>query len=333
MNKKTLKIWMDVLHRNRMALILYGVFTAVTLAVSFVYDVTIEPVLYAMALALFFLIIFLLVDGFTEKRRSRERERAKTAILTEPFHLPEAETLCEADYREMIFALGQRLSELTAEYDAGRRDALDYYTGWVHQIKTPIAVMRLKLSDNTAENKALRGELFRIEQYAEMALNFIRLGEGASDLRVESYPLDDLICEAVRKFAPQFIEKKLTLCYEGTDRYIITDRKWFVFILEQLLSNAVKYTRAGSVTVKAEHNELIVSDTGCGITAEDLPRIFEKGYTGLNGRAGEQSSGLGLYLVNKAAKLINTPVRAESTVGAGTAFHITLSVGVTHRYD
>lgn len=317
----------DVLRRNRLTLLLWGIGTAVTLTVTFLYAIPWEPAVYAAALTLFFLIALLTADFFREKRRHAERERASSAILSEPFALPAAETLADEDYREMIFTLGKRLAALTEEYDSARTGALDYYTGWVHQIKTPIAVMRLKLSEDTEEHRSLRRELFRIEQYADMALQYIRLDSGVNDLLIRSYPLDELICEAVRKFAPQFIEKKLRLDYVRTETDVITDRKWMVFLLEQLLSNAVKYTPAGTVSLRFEGDELIIADTGIGIAAEDLPRIFEKGYTGVNGRVGEKSSGLGLYLSQRAAALIGVRIRVESTPGAGTAFYLKPDTG------
>lgn len=317
----------EVLHRNRVALILWCTGTAAMLAVSYLYGVPVEPALYASALTLFFLLIFLTVQLFREKQRHTEREHALNAILSEPFDLPEPDSLAEEDYRQMVIALGRRLNDLITEYDNARADALDYYTGWVHRIKTPIAVMRLKLNEDSAEDRALGRELFRIERYAEMALQYVRLDGGVNDLLIRSYPLDELICEAVRKFAPYFIEKKLSLDYTRTETDVITDRKWLVFILEQLLSNAVKYTPRGTVSIRLDGDELCVADTGAGIAPEDLPRIFEKGYTGVNGRIGEKSSGLGLYLAKKAADLINVPIRVQSTPELGSTFRLKLNTG------
>ena len=195
---------------------------------------------------------------------------------------------------------------------------------WVHQIKTPIAVMRLKLADDTPEHHALAVELQRIEQYVDMVLQYIRLGSGSTDLVIREFPLDDLIRESVRKLAPQFVEKRLRLEFSPTEATVVTDQKWFVCILDQLLSNAVKYTPAGTVTIAFQDSILTVSDTGIGIAPEDLPRIFEKGYTGMNGRLGQKSSGLGLYLAKKAADLLSIPLCAESAVGSGSAFRLDL---------
>ena len=180
-------------------------------------------------------------------------------------------------------------------------------------------------SGDTPEHHALLIELSRIEQYVEMVLQYIRIGSGTNDLVIREYDLDTLICESVRKFAPQFFEKKLQLIYEKTDATIVSDRKWFICILDQLLSNAVKYTSVGSVTISVKDSVLSVADTGIGIAPEDLPRIFEKGYTGTNGRIENRSSGLGLYLAKKAADLLSIRISAESVIGKGSTFILDLT--------
>ena len=160
-----------------------------------------------------------------------------------------------------------------------------------------------------------------------MALCYLRLGEGASDLVIKEYPLDDMIRKAIRKYAGQLIRRKLRVIYEGTDICVLTDEKWLVFIIEQLLSNAVKYTVSGNVTITVdrEKKQLSISDTGIGISPEDLPRIFEKGYTGYNGRLDKKSTGIGLYLCRTAADKLGHKLTAQSTVGKGSSFTIDLS--------
>lgn len=318
------RIVKEVLRKNRGALLIFLGMTAVGAAVFALYGVRPEPLVYAAVLALFLLAGMLLVDTLREKRRSAERARAMTAILSEWRTLPEAGSLAEEDYQKMIDVLGQRLEDQRTEADAERQDMLDYYTAWVHQIKTPIAVMRLRLSGDMPEHHALSVELSRIEQYVDMALQYIRIGSETNDLVIREVSLDELIREAVRRQAPQFVEKRLRLCYEPTGATVVTDGKWFSCILDQLLSNAVKYTPSGTVTISWRDGRLTVADTGIGIAPEDLPRIFEKGYTGQNGRLGQKSSGLGLYLAKRAADLLSIPLSAESTVGVGSAFTLDL---------
>ena len=158
-----------------------------------------------------------------------------------------------------------------------------------------------------------------------MVLAYQRLGSQSNDLLIQEYPLDGLIREVIRKYASGFISKKLRLEYAGTDLVIVTDKKWFVCILEQLISNALKYTPAGTISISVRDGVLSVADTGIGIAQEDLPRIFEKGYTGANGRLNDKSSGLGLYLCGEAASLLNIPITAESTPGEGSRFSLRLT--------
>ena len=245
-----------------------------------------------------------------------------SAVLYEWRSLPEANTSAEEDYQKMIGFLGKELENQTARTAGERQDMLDYYTAWVHQIKTPIAVMRLQLSEDTPEHHALSAELTRIERYVDMVLQYVRIDSGSTDLVIRECKLDVPIREALRKQAEQFIGKRLALRYEPTDATVITDQKWLVFILDQILSNAVKYTSAGSVTVLFREGILTVSDTGAGIAPEDLPRIFEKGYTGMNGRLGQKSSGFGLYLAKKAADMLSISISAESTPGEGSTFSL-----------
>ena len=204
-------------------------------------------------------------------------------------------------------------------------DMVDYYTMWVHQIKTPIASMHLILQkEDSEDSRRLRAELFRVEQYVQMVLCFLRLDSDFTDYVIKEYRVDDIIRPAVRRLAPQFIMKKLALEYEQTDEVALTDEKWLSFVVEQILSNAVKYTSSGSISIKCDGDRLVISDTGIGIAAEDLPRIFDKGYTGFNGRADRKASGIGLYLCRRICDNLGHSIKVESAAGHGTTIIIGL---------
>lgn len=204
-------------------------------------------------------------------------------------------------------------------------DMVDYYTMWVHQIKTPIASMHLILQkEDSEDSRRLRAELFRVEQYVQMVLCFLRLDSDFTDYVLKEYRVDDIIRPAVRRLAPQFIMKKLALEYEHTDEVALTDEKWLGFVVEQVLSNAVKYTSSGSISIKCDGDRLVISDTGIGIAAEDLPRIFDKGYTGFNGRADRKASGIGLYLCRRICDKLGHSIKVESAAGHGTTIIIGL---------
>lgn len=223
---------------------------------------------------------------------------------------------------ELLKNGGMRLNDsMNMKYS----DMVDYYTMWVHQIKTPIASMHLILQkEDSEDSRRLRAELFRVEQYVQMVLCFLRLDSDFTDYVIKEYRVDDIIRPAVRRLAPQFIMKKLSLEYEQTDEVALTDEKWLSFVVEQVLSNAVKYTSAGSISIKCDGDRLVISDTGIGIAAEDLPRIFDKGYTGFNGRADRKASGIGLYLCRRICDNLGHSIKAESVPGHGTTIIIGL---------
>ncbi len=325
MNRKK-QVFADCMKKNKLCIILFLLFTALNGTVFALYRIMAEPFIYAEILAAVFLAAFLAADCGRELKAAKEREALMNNILISGDGAALADTLRDKDYSEMIKLLSCEIGKMATEFSSKQQADSDYYTAWIHQIKTPIAVMKLRLSEDTEENRALRAELFRIEQYVGMVLDYIRLESSSKDLAVKEYSVDAIIKDVLHKFAYQFIIKKLRLVYEPEDFSAVTDKAWLAFILEQLISNAIKYTPEGEVKIIAGDNKILVKDTGIGIAPEDLPRIFEKGYTGLNGRLGQKSSGLGLFLTRKAADLISAEVLCESKPGEGSAFTVILPV-------
>ncbi len=303
-----------------------ALFAAIGGTVFYLYGVETEAMLYAAGLCLL-AGTALLAGGYPRFRTAcLERRAALKNLPVTAGELPPAATPAEADFRAMAERMGEVYDQLVSDTERSRREHLDWYAAWVHQIKTPIAVMQMTLQgEDTPEHRALGTELFRIGQYAQMALNYLRLGEGASDLVIRAVDLDGVIRQAVRKYAPQFVSKRLTLRYEGTQERVLTDEKWLAFILEQLLDNAVKYTAAGGVTITVTAGKVLrIADTGIGIDPADLPRVFEKGFTGYNGRADKTATGLGLYLCRQAADMLRHRLWAESEPGRGSVFCLDL---------
>jgi hypothetical protein len=302
-------------------------FGAITWVVLALYDLETEPVLYAGILCAL-LYLLLLAIRFVRYGKTAKARRAllRSADEGETRNAHAATTLAEREYRAGILALEERCRTLATQQRSQQQESLDYYTTWVHQIKTPIAAMRMQLQgEDTEENRALLAELFRIEQYVEMVLSYIRLGSSQSDFVFQEYEVDEIIRKAIRKFAPQFVRKRIKLSYEPTALRVVTDEKWLLFILEQLLSNALKYTSAGTITIAVSLAcVLSVTDTGIGIAPEDLPRIFEKGFTGYNGRADQKATGLGLYLCKQTADRLGFALSAQSTPGVGSTFCLTM---------
>ena len=248
----------------------------------------------------------------------------------------------ETDYQKMLRSLYITLQQQINELENGQVEQAEYFTMWVHQIKTPIAALRLLLAEEEDErSQEMWEELFSIEQYVEMALQFSRLSAKSTDFVIGEVSLDKVVREAIHKYARLFVRKKIKLELTSIDTQILTDEKWLEFVIEQILSNAIKYTAGGTISIyqkinvtdeKKEVKELIIEDTGIGkfhrfwensgIAPEDLPRIFEKGYTGYNGHADKRSTGIGLYLCRKIMRKLSHEITIESEIGVGTKVHL-----------
>jgi signal transduction histidine kinase len=252
-------------------------------------------------------------------------------------NLPEPRSLIEQDYNALIASLEAERIKLTRDNEHHRRDAEEYYTLWAHQIKTPIAAMNLLLQSRQSciasdARDELAHQLFRIEKYVEMVLQYQRLSSLTNDLAPEEYELSALVNKAAKSCAALFIHKGLPLNAESVRGSIVTDAKWFCFVLEQILSNAVKYTDCGTVKVYSTERDgkntssvLCVEDTGIGIPASDLPRVFERGFTGGAGRTERSSTGIGLYLCKRILNRLGFGIEIESDVGKGTRVRLLLT--------
>uniref|UniRef100_S0DDE3 histidine kinase n=1 Tax=termite gut metagenome TaxID=433724 RepID=S0DDE3_9ZZZZ len=239
--------------------------------------------------------------------------------------LPPPATLTDADYTQAIHALEAERARLEQENESARRDAAEYYTLWAHQVKTPLAALHLLLQSaggaplNAPSSADAEQELFRIGQYVGMVLQYQRLSSLQNDLLLQRHSLAALARQAGKNCATLFIHKKLALETEAVQGSLVTDRKWFVFVLEQLYTNAVKYSRSGAVRVFSQgESTLVVEDSGQGIPPEDLPRVFEKGFTGAAGRRERSSTGIGLYLCRQILARLGFGISIESTPGQGT---------------
>ena len=321
-----MKLLGDYLKSRRGALLFFAL-TAVLLGVSFaLFHLPLRAVIYPSALALLFGLAALTLDFRRVYKLHRELSRLETAAAELIGALPGAESVPETDYQAIVRSLCRQSADAAAKAAADRAGMLEYYTLWAHQIKTPIAAMRLRLqSEDSARSRCLLADLGRIEQYVEMVLTYLRLEGEGTDYVFREVKLDDIVRPALRRFAGEFIARRLTLDYTGTDVRVLTDEKWLSFVIEQVLSNALKYTPRGGVSVYVEEPKtLCIRDSGIGIAPEDLPRVFERSYTGLQGRADKRASGIGLYLCRRICRNLGHTITAESRPGEGTTVRIAL---------
>ena len=322
-----MKLFLQYLKQRWRGIIVYILFCVIFLITFALYHLPVEAVLYPAAICGTLGFVLMIIDfrRVMEKHRKLQRIRTMTDVMADSF--PKIEGLEDADYQQIIRLLREEQSQFHTATNQRYGDMVDYYTIWAHQIKTPIASMRLTLqNEDSALSRKLSGDLFRIEQYVEMVLMFLRLDSDSTDYVIREYDLDPIVRQAVKKFAGEFISRKLQLVYEPISAKVITDEKWLSFVIEQVLSNALKYTPSGSITISLEAPKtLCIRDTGMGVAPEDLPRIFEKGYTGYHGRADKKASGIGLYLCKRICTNLSHGIFAESSVDSGTTIRIDLS--------
>lgn len=322
-----MKLFLQYLKQRRRVFISGAVF-CVIFAVSFLlYHLPIKAVIYPTLLCIAVSIVIMVFDFARVKREHEALKsiRSITDAITGIF--PRIDGIKDEDYQQTLRLICEEHGIYRTETNCKYSDMIDYYTVWAHQIKTPIASMRLHLqNEDSALARKLTSDLHRIEQYVEMVLTFLRLNSESTDYVIKEYDLDTIIKQAVKKFSSEFIGRKLSLVYDPVNTTVITDEKWLSFVIEQLLSNALKYTPEGSITITLEADKkLCIHDTGIGIVPEDLPRIFENGYTGYNGRSDKKASGIGLYLCKRICTNLGHSIKAESVVDEGTVITIDLA--------
>ena len=260
--------------------------------------------------------------------------------------ISESKNVIESDYQLLVDKLIKEKNELSEKQTKIITEMKDYYTMWAHQIKTPISALNLMFQvlevypdEGGIETKELKQELFKVDFYVDAVLQYLRLEDMSSDFKFDYYNLDSIVKQSVKKYATQFIYRKIKMELGNLDTLVLTDEKWISFVIEQLLSNAIKYTKSDGIvkiylkeTFNRNDKILVIEDTGIGISEEDLPRIFERGFTGYNGRLDKKSTGIGLYLCKKATNKLSHKISIESRYGVGTKVMIDMSsVDIIHE--
>ncbi|MCI8332377.1 MAG: HAMP domain-containing histidine kinase [Clostridiales bacterium] len=317
------KLFIAFFKERLAALLLFLLFCFIFALVFVLFQIEAAAVLYAGAICAFIGAVYLILQFIRFCKKHRRLQTLLAEITVTADNMPAADSVWERDYQAIVHYLWEELHR-QADEENKRFDAMiQYYTTWVHQIKTPIAALRMLLP--SSEAPAAAGELQKIEQYVEMVLCYLRLDSDVTDYVIKEYDLDEIVKQAVRKQASFFIGKKIALSYEPLHTKVLTDEKWLLFVIEQILSNALKYTKAGQITITLKPPKVLcIEDTGIGIAPEDLPRIFESGFTGYNGRIDQRASGLGLSLCRRICKNLGHTISASSEPGKGTCVQIDL---------
>lgn len=319
-------LW-DYIRSRRISVLAWATVCAVFAVVFALWSLPLKAVLYGAAVSGFFGLTAAAVDYIYYRRKRLRLKKLADEIIYTADGLPDRVYGVEEDYCALVRILYDNMRRAEDEAAEKLSEMTDYYTLWAHQIKTPIAAMGLILQEGGGtHDRELYDNLQKIGQYAEMVMCYLRLDSDSTDFVIKEYDLDNIVRQAVRKFSRQFIRKKLSLTYEPLERTVITDEKWLLFVIEQIISNAVKYTKTGGAEIYCEEPlTLCIRDTGIGTAPEDLPRIFEKGYTGCNGRIDKKASGIGLYLCKRICGKLGHKISAESAPGGGFILKIDMN--------
>ncbi|MFR7760309.1 MAG: sensor histidine kinase [Peptoniphilus grossensis] len=300
--------------------IIFGIFIFFyILGVYLVFEFERVKTIYISFLYLFLFFIYMVFLYSTRDRDYRE----EIALLNQKNY----EKILEIKDSPLSRALYKSVEEnkkFRNSEEKRRADVKNYLTIWTHQIKSPIFALRLLLKKDEINKIECEKEIFEIEEYVGNILGYARLNADSTDYVFSKYKLDEIIRGVIRKYSIQFIGKNNSLDFCETKKIILTDAKWFSFLLEQIISNAIKYTQNGRVVIYLKKDELVIEDNGIGIMPEDLPRIFDAGYTGYNGRLEKKSTGLGLTLSKNIGKSLRVTLRCESEPKIGTKMYINL---------
>ena len=334
-----MKILIQYLKQKAKDIALYSIFAIIFGLIFYLYSLSFEAFFYALILCVSITLV-LFIYGFVTFY-IKHQILLKQIELDEIYSLDifESKNIIENDYQLLVNKLINEKNELNEKQTMIITEMKDYYTMWAHQIKTPISALNLMFQvlgvypeEGSIEIKELKQELFKVDFYVDAVLQYLRLEDISSDFKFDYYNLDSIVKQSVKKYATQFIYRKIKIELGNLDTMVLTDEKWISFVIEQLLSNAIKYTKSdGTVKIylKETFNRndklLIIEDTGIGINEEDLPRIFERGFTGYNGRLDKKSTGIGLYLCKKAINQLSHKISIESRYDVGTKVMIDLA--------
>ncbi len=235
-------------------------------------------------------------------------------------------------FYDVMQEINKDMLEHVNEYKYREEDYRNYIEMWVHEIKTPLAAARLIIDNHDNEvTQSIAEELDKVENLVEQTLYYARSTTLEKDYIIKEMPLQPSVHKVIRRHAKEFIYRNIKVETQGLSETVYSDAKWLEFILNQIISNALKYSESGGkirIETKKCEDSLILSiqDEGIGISLNDLPRIFDKGFTGHNGRNNEKATGMGLYLCKLLCDKLYLSISASSNEGQGTTIRITFPI-------
>ena len=299
---------------------MYVVFWGLICLTTFLHDASFVSIWDSLLFTLFVLAVYSIVSFYRFSRKQQQLELLATKDLqvSNLLFLPKAETLAEETYQQTLQVVLENKNQQQEELQQKQKAMMDDFGLWLHQIKTPVAALDLVIQSGQLDPRTMKNEVFKINEYLQMILNYMRQHLDQTDFVFQQLSIEAIVKTVVKKYATFFSQKNLSLQLQQLEGTVYSDQKWLIFILEQVIFNGIKYTENGTITISFAKNQLMIQDTGIGIRSEDLPRVFEKGYTGINGREQQRASGLGLYLSQQAAEKLGCRILIDSQVNKGT---------------
>lgn len=315
-NKKLLNEYLKMKKTSIIGIL--GVY-AILFVFVYLYRIPIEVILYPFILTIVFVLIVLLFDYIKYKEKVNKIIQICNDISSCYSVKINDKNIFDEYYLDIINELLKENRKQVSQFQKKVSDVNDYFSIWVHQIKTPIASMKLKIDNEQMDLLQLASDLNRIDHYVDLVLSFLKFDEEKIDLYFRKTDVDRIMRESLKKFSNDFIIKKIRLDYKLSKREVLTDEKWLSFVFDQLLSNALKYTDKGTISIYYDEDScLCIKDSGIGIALADMERLFEKGFTGYNGRQYKKASGIGLYMCKRMCDKLNTAISIESVVNEYT---------------
>ena len=321
-NKKLLNEYLKMKKTSIIGIL--GVY-AILFVFVYLYRIPIEVILYPCILTIVFVLIVLLFDYIKYKEKVNKIIQICNDISSCYSVKINDKNIFDEYYLDIINELLKENRKQVSQIQQRVSDINDYFSIWVHQIQTPIASMKLKIDNEQIDLLQLASDLNRIDHYVDLVLSFLKFDEEKIDLYFRKTDVDRIMRESLKKFSNDFIIKKIKLDYKLSKREVLTDEKWLSFVFDQLLSNALKYTDKGTISIYYDgENCLCIKDSGIGIALADIERLFEKGFTGYNGRQYKKASGIGLYMCKRMCDKLNIAISIESVVNEYTLVKLKL---------
>lgn len=311
--------------------VIYALFVMMSgmfLATFFLYDLTLTPFMDGLLFVFFILVIWSLVDM---RKMYKEHSMLQDIIEQESVdnvlyqQLDIGDDMLNKDYQALLKKVSATNQHLEHQLVKEQQLLLDYYAMWSHQIKTPLAALQVLIETEPESTTKIKNEISTIDGYLSMMLHYLKMTNLEDDLVLKKVELSSVVKKVIKKYRMFFIQKDLSVELVPFQKEIVTDEKWLLFVLEQLIFNSIKYTKIGGIKIEMINDTLTITDSGIGILSQDLPRIFESGYTGFNGRGHQKATGLGLHMSQNIANHLGITLEISSEIGKGTVVGMTFS--------